>query len=63
MAANTWKFAVIGTNLNDIPLYLGFAETYEEAVKIKHNMTHQGWRRVAVFDADLMEVKEKPKAN
>ena len=24
------------------------------------NMTALGWRRVAVFDADLKEVKEKP---
>jgi hypothetical protein len=56
----TWEFAVVGCNLNDSPRYLGFTETYEAAVKIQSNMTALGWRRVAVFDADLKEVKEKP---
>jgi hypothetical protein len=59
----TWEFAVLGFDLNNNPRYLGVAEKYEEAVKIQKNMTAMGWRRVAVFDADLREVKEKAKAS
>jgi len=42
------------------PKYLGFAQTYEDAIKLQENMLVVGWRRVAVFDAAFREVKEKP---
>jgi len=58
--AETWNFAVVGCNPNDCPRYLGFTETYEEAVKLQENMATAGWRRVAVFDATLQEVRGKP---
>lgn len=56
----TWQFAVVGTD-DKGPRYLGFTNTYEEAVKLQGNATTLGWQRVAVFDATLTEVKEKPK--
>lgn len=52
--------AVVGCDLNDHPKYLGFAQTYEDAIKLQENMSVVGWRRVAVFDAAFQEVKEKP---
>jgi hypothetical protein len=58
--AKTWAFAIVGCDLRDRPKYLGFARTYEAAVKLQENMLVVGWRRVAVFDAALQEVKEKP---
>jgi len=60
MKAKTWSFAVIGYDLRNHPKYLGFAKTYEDAVKLQENMIVIGWRRVAVFDAALQEVKAKP---
>lgn len=60
MKAKTWAFTVIGCDLKDHPKYLGLAKTYEDAVKLQENMTVIGWRRVAVFDAALREVKKKP---
>jgi len=56
-----WNFAVVGCNPNDVPKYLGFFDNYEEAVKFLKNMENIGWRRVAVFDAALKEVKTTPK--
>jgi hypothetical protein len=60
MKAKTWAFAVVGCDLRDHPKYLGFAKTYEDAIKLQENMIVVGWRRVAVFDAALQEVKAKP---
>jgi hypothetical protein len=60
MKAKTWAFAVVGCDLSDRPKYLGFAQTYEDAIKLQENMLVVGWRRVAVFDAAFQEVKEKP---
>lgn len=53
----TWNFAVIGSDLNNVPKYLGFVNTREQAAKLQKNAEINGWRRVAVFDADLKEVK------
>lgn len=55
-----WNFAIVGCDSKDLPKYLGFTETYEEALKFQKNMVTVGWRRVAVFDPDLKEVKENP---
>jgi hypothetical protein len=60
MKAKTWAFAIVGCDLEDHPKYLGLAKTYEDAVKLQENMTIVGWRRVALFNAALQEVKEKP---
>lgn len=60
--AESWNFAVIGCDSNDCPKYLGMTETYEEAVQLRGNMFVAGWRRVAVFDTALREIKEKPTA-
>jgi hypothetical protein len=60
MKAKTWAFAVVGCDLNEHPKYLGFAQTYEDAIKLQENMSVVGWRRVAVFDATFHEVKAKP---
>jgi hypothetical protein len=57
---STWNFAVVGCDSNDWPQYLGVRELYEEAVELQGSMAAAGWRRVAVFDAALREVKEKP---
>jgi hypothetical protein len=57
----TWKFAVIGTDGKEVPHFLGVFDTYEDADKYKTNAATAGWQRVAVFDATLTEVKEKPK--
>jgi hypothetical protein len=55
-----WNFTVVGCNSNNVPKYLDTGlSTYEEAVNYKEQMENIGWRRVAVFDAYLKEVKEK----
>jgi len=51
--AEIWNFAVVGCDLSDCPRYLGFTETYEEAVKLQKNKAAAGWQRVAIFDANL----------
>lgn len=56
----TWNFAVVGTDAKG-PRYLGFTETYEDAVKLQGNMATIGWQGVAIFNPSLAEVKEKPK--
>lgn len=60
MKAKTWAFAVVGCDLSGHPKYVGFAQTYEEAVKLQENMIVVGWRQVAMVDAALQKVKEKP---
>jgi hypothetical protein len=60
MKAKAWSFAIVGCDLNDRPKYLGLAETYEDAVKLQENVTIVRWRRVALFNAASLEVKEKP---
>ncbi len=60
--AHTWNFAVIGRDSNDCPKYLGFARTLEEATKLLRNMENLGWRRAAVFDSALREVKDATEA-
>lgn len=60
MKAKTWAFAVVGCDLKDHPKYLGLAQSYEDAIKLRENMLVVGWRRVAVFDAAFQEVIEKP---
>jgi len=52
-----WNFAVVGCDSHDIPKYLGFVQTREEADKLQNNMETIGWRRVAIFDAALQEQK------
>jgi len=56
----TWNFAVVGRD-DKGPHYVGFTKTYEDAVKLQGNATTIGWLSVAIFDATLTEVKEKPK--
>jgi len=56
-----WNFSVVGCDSHDWPKYLGFKDTYEEAVEFQTKMANAGWRRVAIFDAAHQEVKEKPK--
>jgi len=46
-----WNFAVVACDLADCPRYLGFTETYEEAVKLQKEKAAVGWQRVAIFDA------------
>jgi hypothetical protein len=57
----TWNFAVVGCDSHG-PKFLGFTETYDGATELQRNMAKVGWANVAVFDAALQEVKEKPKA-
>jgi hypothetical protein len=54
----TWNFALVGCDSQGNPKYLGFTETYDEAIKLEKNMAILGWRQVAVFDAALQEAKE-----
>jgi hypothetical protein len=57
----TWNFAIVGCDSNDIPRYLDFAETYEEAVTRQETLSNTAaWTRLAIFDAYHEEVKEKP---
>jgi hypothetical protein len=57
----TWNYAVVGTDANDSPKYLGFTDTYDDAATLKQNLATVGWQRLAIFDAALQEVKEEPK--
>ena len=58
----TWNFAVVGCDSADAPKHLGFADTRDEATWLQKNIEALGWRRVAIFDAELKEVKdEKPR--
>jgi len=51
----SWSFAVVGCDSNNIPKYLGFTKTREEAETFQNNMVLLGWRRVAIFDAAHQE--------
>jgi hypothetical protein len=55
MNEKSWKFTVVGCDSNDIPKYLGFFETREDAGKSQKEMETAGWHRVAVFDAAHQE--------
>jgi hypothetical protein len=57
-----WQFAVVGCDANEVPHYLGFAETYDRAAQLRESTKLLGWRRVAVFDAELRELTAKPNA-
>lgn len=57
IAAEGWNFTIIGCDSQDVPKYLGFKRTREEADKYQKQMENLGWRRVAVFDAALREQK------
>lgn len=50
-----WKFTVVGCDSNNIPKYLGNAETREEADKLQKHMEAAGWCRVAIFNAAHQE--------
>ena len=52
----TWRFAVIGCDSNEVPTYLGFANDLEEAEKLRTNAKTSGWRSVAVLDSTLREI-------
>jgi hypothetical protein len=51
-----WNFTVVGCDSNNMPKYLGFTGTREEADTLQKNMEAAGWRRVAIFDAALEQV-------
>ena len=55
MNEKSWKFTVVGCDSDDIPKYLGFFETREDADKFQNEMEAAGLRRVAVFDAAHQE--------
>jgi hypothetical protein len=57
-----WQFAVVGCDANEVPHYLGFAETYDRAAQLRESTKLLGWRRVAVFDAELRELTARPNA-
>jgi hypothetical protein len=57
-----WQFAVVGCDANEVPHYLGFAETYDRAAQLRESTKLLGWRRVGVFDAQLRELTAKPNA-
>jgi hypothetical protein len=57
----SWEFSVVGCDSHDNPRFLAFSHTYEDAQAQQQSLTTVGWRRVAIFDAYLKEVKEKPK--
>jgi hypothetical protein len=59
MKSQTWNFAVVGTD-DKGPHYLGFVDTYDDAVTLQGNMRQLGWRRVAVVDATLTIITVKP---
>jgi len=50
-----WNYTVVGCDSNNVPKYLGFTETHDEAVTLQKNMEGVGWSRVAIFDAALQE--------
>lgn len=52
----TWNFTVVGCDSKDVPKYLDFFDSYEQATEYKKNAETIGWRRVSVFDAYLNEV-------
>jgi hypothetical protein len=60
MPEKTWNFAVVGLRPNNMPKYLGFTDTYEEAVELQGNMTALGWTSVTIYDPSLQPVKAKP---
>ena len=53
----TWNFPVVGCDSRDVPKYLFFTDTFEKAKAFCAKAETTGWRRVAVFDAMLKEVK------
>lgn len=55
MNEKSWSFTVVGCDSNNIPKYLGFTETREEADEYLKEMEAAGWRRVAIFDAAHQE--------
>jgi hypothetical protein len=57
--SKSWEFAIVGCNQSEIPKYLGFARTIDEALVFKGNMEVSSWSRVAVFDASLVEIKQQ----
>jgi hypothetical protein len=57
----TWNYVVVGWDSTG-PKFLGITESYEGATSLQQTRAMQGWANVAVFDATLREVKEKPKA-
>jgi len=56
----SWEFAIVGCDQNEIPKYLGFEKNIDEAFVFKGKMEVLGWSRVAIFDASLLEVKNRP---
>jgi len=58
--ADVWNFSVVGCDSHVVPRYLGFTKTYDEAIQLQKNAVIVGWSRVAIFDAALHEVKERP---
>jgi hypothetical protein len=54
-AKENWNFTVVGCDSQDIPKYLGFTQTREEAETFKRNMEAVGWHRIAIFDAAHQE--------
>ena len=50
-----WAYTVVGCDSHNIPKYLGFTETREQAETLQKNMEAVGWSRVAIFDAAHQE--------
>ncbi len=51
-----WTFAIVGSDETHITKFIGFTDTYDDALKYQQNMTQIGWRNVRIYDASLQLV-------
>jgi hypothetical protein len=57
-----WSFAIVGSDVRHVTKFIGFKETYEDAVEYRTNMAKIGWRNVQIYDVNLQKVKERPES-
>jgi len=58
-----WTFAILGSDARRVTKFVGFKETYEDAVDFRKKMAKIGWRNVQIYDANLRKVNERPKSS
>jgi hypothetical protein len=52
----TWEFAVVAYDSEDVPVYIGVARDVAGAEKLRENAKKHGWCYVAVLDAEQREI-------
>jgi len=54
-----WGYAILGSDARRVTKFIGFKETYEDALEYRTNMAKIGWSNVQIYDVNLRKVKEK----